>query len=215
MDSLKPKTDLFGFKTKKQLTEHVRHIIRMLGPGIVPFEHHELFMWLVERHPEKALKIGHGIKEFQIIQNVLNPKALGLEIIRIDGSKIDISWLTCIKGKQASPESNLEQAMRSAIRPQIDDFRIWNSTSTCDLCNQSINGPTHVDHIKPFRDLKQDFLTNEAITLPKPIAFRDMAGSNEAGFKDEDILFAEKWINYHKKQATLRVVCAACNLNRK
>lgn len=209
-----------GFKTQKQLEEHVRNLLRKIGAGNkVPVEHEPFFHQLIARHPEHLAKIGVGVgvKAFEVIKNLLNPKALGLDILRIDGSRIDISWVKCVSTKAQSASQNLKKAMRYAIRGQISEFREKQlyANGYCGICGKHVArreaSNIHVDHVSPFDWLAEEFIAKRA---DNPTTFRDVFGGNSAAFYAKDAQYEKEWEEFHKKSASLRLACKGCNLSR-
>jgi len=82
----------------------------------------------------------------------------------------------------------------------------------CDFCGETEN--IHIDHIYMFKNLMIDFLL---INPNKPTLFNENT-DNQYVFRLEDVAtheYANKWYEYHKLNATLRPLCATCNLSRK
>jgi hypothetical protein len=50
--------------------------------------------------------------------------------------------------------------MRSAIYPQIQEFKIANPQKSCEIDSTHTAASYHVDHVVPFRDIQKDFLKN-------------------------------------------------------
>lgn len=105
-------------------------------------------------------------------------------IIHTDRGVDDISYCACITGKHIDKST---VPYREAIVPQILQFK---QDSLLKCCNCStLQSPFHVDHIYPFRDLLKDF--------------------KKSGLESID-----DWILYHKKYATLQILCQSCNLKK-
>ena len=79
------------------------------------------------------------------------------------------------------------------------------------ICNFKIIGDFHIDHILQFNIIVKQFLENNTINIP---TLFDENKYNMRIFKKVDILFSDAFYNYHKDVATLRKVCAKCNLSR-
>lgn len=159
---------------------------------------------LFKNHPEYPYKI-RDMVDLCIKKNKLNFKAFELNIIREDGSIEDISYRSCIVKRPL--DYNLKQAMRYSISPQILEFKN-KSNLICSFCNSTEN--LEIDHIKLFKELYDDFIKQNTNI---PTIFDDNT-YNGAMFKKEDVEFEEKWRNYHKDNATLRVLCKKCNCSR-
>lgn len=203
------------FKTQKELENFVREILVNTGANnAISKENEKFFHDLIERHPEKLQKIGSGVKEFRVVQNATNRKALGLDIIRIDGSRIDISWKTCVSGKGATIEKKLKSAMRQAVGEQIRDFRNAKLIVgvLCERCGIKLDGRGHVDHDLTFDLLVKQFLQD----FPNyPSDFDDSPDGEMAIFKREHTQYKDIWSSFHKTHAKLLLTCERCNLTRK
>ncbi len=202
---------MFANYTQKQLKDKVRLEVDKIGlcMSIKTF-HPELwgfFMALFERHsdyPEKFI----GLIDAQIRYNQIYKSQLECIIIKKNGDEDDVSiFNNCITGK---PKDNLTIAMRNSIVPQIYQFKNISSL-ICELC-ESIKD-IHIDHYEPqFVDLKTDFIDNYW-KGQIPINFESNE-SNSKIFTINDINFEKEWFDYHKQNATLRVLCRKCNLSR-
>jgi hypothetical protein len=137
----------YSFKSKKDAEEFTRAQLRDFH------EQDKYWKDLVDRHPERDEKIGPGIKRMFVTQNPLNRSALQLNIERVDGTVVDISWRYCISAKGQSTHSRLLSAMRRSIVDQIHGFRATNfyPGKPCPVCNKKINNylEIHVDHEDP------------------------------------------------------------------
>ena len=204
------------FKTKKQLGESVRALLRgHVGETIK--EKDPAFGFLldvIKRHPRAEEKIGYGISSIEVGYNRLNKKAIEINLNRKDGTKTDISWVRCISGIKMSYEAKLISAMREAIWPQIKSYYDWVSADfagfICEECEIDLNGDlSHVDHVIPFKDLAKHFL---GLYSP-PESFDDCEQTNRAKFKKDQnsAQFKKAWIEYHESCAKLRLLCIPCH----
>ncbi len=186
------------WKTQAEGFAFVREKLREFD-GADPFWH-----WLVQRHPEASKKIGVGVKRVVLVRHVTC-------IERIDGTVIDFSWRACVTGKRKSEKRLLLDAMRIAIRPQIDDFK-FHAGNICALCGQTLllDRNRHADHHPyKFKWMSDDFLGGNK---PHPTLFDDHPELHQAMFREEDSDFARKWRAYHQEYARFRILCAACNI---
>ena len=198
------------FKTKKALTEHIREIVKS-NPLNAPFKN-EVLLDLIKLHQHAERKIGIGIDFFTVTKHP-NYKHKGLLLHRLDGSSTDFSWVKCITNPSIAYK--VKQALRTEIRPQIDEFR--NQTlhiKTCPITNESLNNNRHIDHYIPmFNDLALSWLKENNY------AFEDIAitGSedNRICIEMTDKTQKDSWIRYHKNNAVLRVISVSANLKRK
>lgn len=194
----------YTFKTKKAAKEFIR---ASLEPRIFnPLD--PIYFELIERHHERDAKIGVGIKYFELDWRELS-KTFEPTIVRLDGSKIDFSWVRCLSQSWKSSEDNLREAMRCEIVGQILAFKGFENTIICPLCKNRVSG-VHVDHIKPFEELVRNFLKDKK----PPTTFDDCGDTKRALFKPKDREFADAWADYHRRNAELRLICIKCNLTR-
>ena len=90
----------------------------------------------------------------------------------------------------------VKRAARTTIRGQIDAYR---TTTPCG-CGSTIK--LQVDHVRHFDDLITTFLHGRL-----PVEF-DYTEGREPMFQEP---LATEWNEFHRKHATLRMMCGACN----
>jgi hypothetical protein len=135
-----------------------------------------------------------------------------MELIRIDDTKIDFSWVQCCKLGKCMKDNRklLFDAMRHAIKNDTIHFKRTN-TLICNICRDNTLKYTdyEVDHnIIPFRTLACNFLKDE---IDIPTKFDDSPIYNISMFKNEDKEFEKKWIDYHILNCDLQILCKNCN----
>lgn len=204
------------FDTTDELRDAVVRLIRETGlcPSLKSKhpETFEFFRALFQRHPEKerkevALMVDIAIRKF--------PKArpatpLPIQdhqffLLKCNGTEDSISWTTCVKGAVNPVEKRLNWAMRHAIEGQIREFKAANPTTACEFCGTSENRT--VDHVKKFRDLKDEFLQANP-THPTEFGKNELA---QEIFRPEDGAFSTAWQEFHRANASLRILCKSCN----
>jgi hypothetical protein len=174
---------------------------------------------VLEQHPEKSSVI-KDVVDIDITPN--SAKAYHIEIILKGGNREGISWIDCIRSVEDiknniikdTTMNDLTDAMRNAVNDQIYNFKLSNPNKCCEICSvtesQSPKTEFHVDHHeKLFVTLKKDFLNQ---CNGHPTEFKKEG--HFTVFRDEDNIFKTKWQEYHKNNATLRWLCAPCNLSR-
>lgn len=164
------------------------------------------FMELFKYHPESEIKLLDVI-DLCIVYNKRNSKCFEINLIKSNGEIQDISYRCCIS--QRRNNFNLNQALRYAIEPQIQEFR-YNNEMKCNFCHSIDN--IHIDHIIMFKDLVNEYL--KTILKPIPNEFDDNE-FNGSKFKIKDRQFERDWFIYHQNNAKLRCLCSKCNLSRK
>jgi hypothetical protein len=149
----------------------------------------------------------------KITRDILNINSLKIIIINTYESEIDISWKCSITGKPKGNKHELMSAMRSSVDEQIFQFK-KNNPEKCVLCTNT--DKLHVDHIIHFDEIALNFINimeNENINIPN--TFGDTNDeTHRRCFLEIDNNFKNKWIDYHYKNATLRMLCQTCNLTR-
>lgn len=214
----------FPFASQKAAEDFVRNRLSKYSPegAVTDPEDHALLLELVDRHPESDEKRGVGIAQFLIERNVSKPKTkagewvVQVRIIRFDGSDIDLSWKTCVRGFAASTRQNLLDAMRSAIQEDIDQFKKeqFKANPVCKICKGVLPDDfqeIHVDHEVMFIVLAEVFL---ATRTDRPATFDDCPTTNAAMFSSKDQAFAASWRQHHNQHATLRLTHSSCNMSR-
>lgn len=196
------------FKTKKALGERVRAILYGASIGVeLDAAEHSFLLALLGRHPNAAKKIGPGVRAFRVTASLYGNRCF--EILRVDGTETDFSYLKCVTPK--TTWSEFLHAMRRAIGDQIFDFKNdtfgWPETLVCPLSGATITrDQAHVDHVYPdtFEALVDAFVEEEKLdrdALP--------LGPTEDGLMGRrlvDPALEDKWRAFHKAHAKLRVI---------
>ena len=197
------------FRTKKASLTFTRSLLKWLGPSIVRPDH-AYYGYLCDllrvRKPELATRA----RAFDLHSNVQSPASIEIGVVLDDGRVETFSWVKCASHAPAeSPDQKLTHAMRTAIVPSTERYR--NSVdATCARC-AARNVPLDVDHLYPsFRLLRQEFLTCPLHT-PPPVLFEKQALTNRTAFRDEDVAFQKRWIEYHDARCSLQLLCRACH----
>jgi hypothetical protein len=143
---------------------------------------------------------------------------MGADIVflfkRHDGSQEDLSYRECITPN--TEYSILQKALRMEIQDQIDEFRIQHKLTTlCSICKNTLNKNNHVDHDNPqFIELVDNFIKpNMNLIIQHEDQDCATKKPNKVWLKDR--ILANKWCEFHKTNASLRMTCATCNLKRK
>jgi hypothetical protein len=167
--------------TKKQLIEKCRTI---LYSSKITDEDKIFLKELLESHPDYQLKRGCGIKDFFIKKTIYG--TLGFNIIRVDGSKTDFSFLQCI-----SPKSNLmkiKNACRNAIRPTIKKIKT------------NKEKVIHHNNIS-FDKIVSEWLSNKKLDL----TLNTSEDNNQETYFLNSITI-NSFIEFHNKNATLQEI---------
>ena len=175
---------------------------------------YNLLIKILERHPEFNSKT-ENMCNIKIVCDTLNKQALKVLIIKND-REIDISWRCAITGKHKSKKSELTSALRSSIQKQIYEFRRENNNKYCELCGS--NKKLHVDHNdevgSAFDELVLKFTKTYNIKIPNKFGETN-DNTHRRCFLEKDNFFKDKWVEFHRQKAILRMLCRTCNINRK
>jgi hypothetical protein len=163
----------------------------------------KIFHELLNRHPDKDIKIGVGIKYFQLSFG----KGYEVKIIRLDDTIERFSWLWCCKKSfSKSNEYKLTEAFRNCIYDDIIDYREKNENRYCMICDTSEN--IQIDHIYPFSLILKRFKNKKERTYPTEF---DKNKWGSCIFKDEDQKLKNRFYKYHKRKAEYQYLCGTCN----
>lgn len=205
------------YKTQGEFEAFVKNIIyKDIGicsdiKNIYP-SHYITLLEILKRHPNFMSKT-KNMSNIKIIRDTLNATALKIMIVNNDASEIDISWKCAITGKTKGDKHDLMSAMRSSIDDQIYQFKISNEEK-CVFCGNV--DKLHVDHIIQFDEIAYNFINimeDEKINIPNNFGETNDS-THRRCFLEIDYIFNNKWIDYHYKNASLRILCQKCNLTR-
>ena len=169
---------------------------------------------ILERHPKFNSKT-ENMRNIKIIPNALNVKALEIIIIKKNG-EIDISWRCAITGKHKTKKGELMSAMRSSIDEQISDFRTICEIVRCELCGsvEKIQVDHNDEKKSAFDELANNFV-KENNNIKIPDNFGELNdGTHRRCFLEKYHVFRDKWVEYHRQHAILRMLCRNCNISR-
>lgn len=209
-----------GKKTysKKQLTEQCRKILYRYEIGQMLDNEDSNFMTEVfKRHHNAKKKIGCGIQNIRIIDQ---PPHRAFEIIRVDESSTDISYVKCINMKKE--RYDFKEACRNAVKEDINEFKKSefekkqdeHKRMTCPETGEKISYEnSHVDHEAPntFEKIVNDWIEMEKIE-PNNIKIKGY-DDGEIGKEFEDEKVRQSFRLFHQKQAKLRITSPKGNLS--
>lgn len=206
----------YQFKTKSAARDEVRRRISAYNFGdSVSDDDQYFFEKLFELHSEHSTKVGCGIESIQVERDFNNNKCLF--ITRIDGSKVDISWVHCLQ--PASKKNVISMAFRRAIKERIVAFKskVLEVPTLCPVYGVALNFEnSHVVYVdKSFESLLSDFISIvgtdfESIEIVDP---KSTDKDHRGMLKDSEIL--SSWRAFHTDKAQLQLISAKANLRRK
>lgn len=140
--SIPIKLDTFEWPTKAAAEVAFRKILRESGyqlyERITDPTHHQMLLEVLEVHPHRTEKIGPGVAHFFIGKTsdgrgsfLVANNAIGVWIERVDGTKIEFSYLTAIRSY--TQQSDAKESLRIAV----DHLRVKYRDSRC-AGNQSV-----------------------------------------------------------------------------
>ena len=157
----------FEYRCKQALLDGLKEYLRTARMGRVshPIAIQKLHL-LLALHPDAERKIGVGVDHFLIVRNELSGR--GFRLVRSDGTEDSFSYSKCITGVPQSPHGKACEALRFAVRPQLDAFRAQLTYPvTCAISGEPIVHPNdlHVDHERPFWQLLARFCGEHQVDL--------------------------------------------------
>nr|WP_231615209.1 DCL family protein [Pseudoalteromonas sp. SWYJ118] len=205
----------FQFRTKKAATDEIRRRINAYETSEVLKKEDQLFFEeLFKLHDGHDKKVGLGIKHIQVERDFNNNRCLYIH--RVDGTKIDISWVHCVR--PATIKSIVSMAFRRAVKETIKDFKVKaiSKGSCCPILKIPLNlKNSHVSYVKPsFDELLSEFLTltnntYESVELENPLS-----GDKDQRGKLKNLNIKISWIKYHRSNSNLELWSAGANLRK-
>jgi hypothetical protein len=208
------------FTTKKEALNHYKTILNSykFGEFLNDSDFNDI-LDLLETHPNKEEKIGVGIEKVRIskLQHCYNTKAF--ELVRLDDSTVIISYIQRISSPQTS-FTKFSYACREAIREDLRNVKLAyfkkSSKKGKVKCQETRELEKYedltVDHRQPntFSVIVDRFIELNNLNLEN-IEYIEIAGDiNELA----DSELKEKFRQYHKEKANLRIVKKKLNLGR-
>jgi len=201
----------FEYRSKQALLNGLKAYLRTAPLGKVT---HELAIQklhlLLALHPDAERKIGAGIDHFRIARNELSGR--GFRLVRSDGSEETFSYTKCITGITQSPYGKACEALRFAVRPQLDVFRSQLVfPARCAITGDPIVHPNdlHVDHKTPFWRLLAQFCKAHQVDLS---TLQTTGNGMTLALVDRRI--TDAFVAYHLKHARLQASCRAANIRK-
>lgn len=207
-----------AFDTKKDALAHFKKILNSYDYGQIlnDLDYRDVEE-LIKTHKRAEEKIGVGIKEIRVEKITYNTRCF--QFIRNDLSVEFFSYIKCITGS-TPPFTKFSKACRDAVKDDIRNVKqqYFNKFSkksrvkcqeTGELCLWS---ELTVDHRQPntFSVIVDRFIEVNKLNVSSiEYVDNDTFGSR---FKDDDL--TEKFRNYHRDKANLRIVISNKNQGR-
>lgn len=206
------------FKYKKDVIAHYKKILNLYDfKESLNDDDLEDVLNLLGIHPNAPEKIGPGIKE--IIVDETRYKTKCFNVIRVDSSCEIFSYIKCINGS-LSPLTKFSKTCRDAISDDLRSVKLsffkGNSKKGRVKCQETGElsrwEELNLDHRQPntFSVIVDRFIELYEIDLSTVEYIETI--DNVYLFKDEEV--SEKFRQYHKQKANLRLVRKDKNLGR-
>ncbi len=176
-------------------------------------------MALLLCHPRAEEKVGAGIKSIKVDQGFYSSNRC-FHIVRVDNSIEDFSIGKCIDGDH-SPFHKLCIACRKVVEADLRAMKIKyfeehsdkEGRAICPVTKEKITfDEAHVDHREPFTfsSIVHFFVKANSID----VNVIDYATEGKYGNEFENAELAKKFEDWHRDNATLRVVKGKANLSK-
>lgn len=209
------------FRTKGALEEEIRAAVVRSGLNQpVRGADLDLLVGVLEHHYKWTDKVGVGLDRLECRRiSAWNGTSTGLVIVRQDGSEIDISWRVALMPLgRPSPKANVVAAARYEVVDQRNEAAASVPMGApCELCGLPLEaGQRHVDHEPPltFDFLVRLWLEEEERMDWDDVRVQDVQGVGSANSQFVDRELAQRWWDFHKRCAVLRVIHKHENLSR-
>lgn len=206
------------FSSKKDALGYFKNILHRynIGDNVDKNDFNDLLA-LLESHPRVVQKIGVGIELIRIAKLKFNTR--GFELIRIDNSTEFFSYTKRINAPK-SDFSRFNEACRQAIQNDLRNVKLafFDKYSKKGKVKCQESGELSkfeelsIDHRQPntFSVIVDRFVELHNIDL-KEVDYIDVDGGPN---KIADVKLKERFRNYHKSKANLRVVKLSLNIGR-
>ena len=208
------------FKTKKEALNHYKIILNSyeFGQTLNENDFKELIE-LLKKHPHSESKFGIGIEVVKIVKiPKYNTKAFELQ--RIDNSTEVFSYINCLSEGFRKNRNTFAKACRQAVQEDLRNVKLAyfqkhskKGKVKCQETNELVTWEKLViDHRQPntFSVIVDRFIELYKVDVLNISYIEKLEGVNE--FEDEYI--KQKFREYHKDKATLRIVKKSLNSSR-
>ena len=211
-------------RTSEQKLKYVRGAIAKIGicdsvKAVSTTAYDEVFN-IVTNHPEATAKL-KDIEDFYIKKNPMG-KGFTLMIKKTGGGEVDVSYIVSAMGKGPCARTVFHACLRVSIDPQIRKFKDGVTTNVCAMCTKKLTKDTgrEADHIKYFADIVNEFILMQPgctglSSFEYPTETKECNdGTYRYRLTDADSELEAAFKAYHKKEASLQLLCRKCNRTR-
>ncbi|KAF2391713.1 DCL family protein [Pseudomonas frederiksbergensis] len=169
----------------------------------------EIVYELLQRHPDAESKIGSGVVGIFRAHSIEHNSSC-FHVHRIDGSKTDFSYKTCVKGKSPSLKSRFYEACQRSISTIVIAKKksLFKSAGGEVACYKTGVMTTFTTsdyrHIKPrFRDIVETFISSNAVVISEDLLSASADMQYSTVFTDPEM--AKLFVDHHESVAELRI----------
>lgn len=201
----------FGVAAKTRKKNTARSILGSHPVGtVLRGEEHAFAALLLDCHPRAMEKKGVGARHFRIDYD---SGWRCFSIARTDGTTEKFSMHTALSSPAQASRASVKQAFRAEINDQIAAFRGSLDANVCAECGAGSAGEYHVDHATALDfNVLVDRFCHTFLKDGLPEASKPAGKASDYRFTDRDL--ADKWADFHKRNAKLQLLCATCNLTK-
>ena len=200
--------------TKTAKKQKCRDILKACVPGqpIKDLSNIDFLMSIFLEHEEWEIKRGQGLNYITSMLTSYGNKCF--QLIRVDGSSTDISFISCID--KPSPMAKINKALRHAIKPDIIAYRdgaVVYGLTKCPFTNEVLTiDNTHIDHYDLlFRDLVNLWIKDYDVKYLLGCINKTSDNNIDTYFTDLNIVSSFRL--FHNNNTNLRAVSKKANLS--
>jgi hypothetical protein len=123
-----------------------------------------------------------------------------------------ISWPKVAARRQPNDHELIARVARLVVHPQIVAYRTATRSPNCWLCDRPITGVSHVDNMRPFVDLLEDWLAS--VPGGRNTVAAAIVSPADGDPRLTDVNLETAWSRWHEERAELALTHSTCNLRR-
>jgi hypothetical protein len=195
--------------TKKYQKDQCKEILNKYALNHTIIEEREFLVNVFKNHPNWLEKRGKGGRRIFIGQDNYKHRCFFIE--RIDNTVVDISYLTAIAGNSKSDLERIKIACRTAILPEIIDFKNKNvifGVTKCEISGEILTKENiNIDHYElKFSEMFDLWIKKY---IPKELVKNIQVQDQTSSFTNDIIL--NDFISFHNINCKLRAVTKHVN----
>jgi hypothetical protein len=195
--------------TKKYQKDQCKTILNKYALNHTIIEERDFLVNVFKNHPNWLEKRGKGGRRIFIGQDNYKHRCFFIE--RIDNTVVDISYLTAIAGNNKSDLERIKIACRTAILPEILDYRNKNvifGVTKCAISNEILTKENiNIDHYElKFSEMFDLWIKKY---IPKELVKNIQVQDQTSSFTNDIIL--NDFISFHNLNCKLRAVTKHVN----